>query len=84
MTTLYPITGGNIRVTHHIDAGERDAMGYYDYYYAYHIYEIEGQLHDQRVHVRARSYDDEPNQVLWLNKRNTLSPEQIELLSIGN
>jgi hypothetical protein len=45
------------RVTkeHHVDAGEGDADGYYDYYYAYHEYEID--FGDRRY--GARVYDDE-------------------------
>ncbi len=47
-----------VECTHHIDAGEQDADGFYDYYYEYDIYRF--TLGDQCL--VARSYSDTSTQ----------------------
>jgi hypothetical protein len=51
-----------MRKKHFVDHGERDAEGYYDFYYAYWEYEIE--FGDRRHGVRV--YDDQ-NDVAFVN-----------------
>ena len=41
------------------DAGEKDADGFYDYYYSGVVYLVR----DGGLHCKARSYDDEPDLV---------------------
>ncbi len=45
-----------VRKEHIVDAGEQDAAGRYDFYYAYHAYEV--VVEDRRYDIRV--YDDEP------------------------
>ena len=56
----------NVQVTHHVDAGEQDANGMYDYFYEYDIYEFS----DGRESLIARSYTDTPLQAHFLRIAN--------------
>ena len=49
------MTRPHVTKEHHVDAGEQDADGYWDYYYAYHEFEID--FGDRCYGVRV--YDDE-------------------------
>jgi hypothetical protein len=51
------VTTPQLTRQHFVDHGERDADGFYDYYYAYWEYDIE--IGDR--HYGARVYDDEPD-----------------------
>lgn len=46
-----------VETSHHIDAGEQDADGLYDYYYEYDVY----RFIDGEATLVARSYLDEPD-----------------------
>lgn len=48
-----------IEKRHEIDAGEKDANGYYDYYYEYDDY----LFSDGSLSILARSYSDSPEEV---------------------
>ena len=53
----------NVKITHHIDASEKDAQGMYEYYYEYDIYHFT----DGDKGCVARSYSDEPEEAHFLN-----------------
>jgi hypothetical protein len=55
-----------VRKEHFVDAGERDAAGLYDYYYAYWIF----SFRDGSLTLIARSYDDEPKKAHFLRKEH--------------
>lgn len=62
-----------IQCTHHVDAGEQDADGFYDDYYEYDIFLFTGS----DLTLKARSYSDEGSQVslmglLQANKHRAL------------
>lgn len=48
-----------VEKTHRVDAGEKDAQGYYDYYYEYDDYLFSNPSQT----VFARSYSDSPKEV---------------------
>ncbi|MGF6542169.1 hypothetical protein [Paraburkholderia youngii] len=52
-------------VSHHIDCGERDENGMYEYYYEYDIYEV-GK---GNVSYMARAYVDEPGDAHFLKMK---------------
>jgi len=52
-----------IQAEHHVDAGEKNANGYYDYYYAYTDFVVE--LNGLRAGFRL--YDNEPTLIItWI------------------
>ena len=51
----WPMT---VKVSHHVDASEPDADGFYDYHYEYDVYEFTDRVRT----LLARAYSDEPDQ----------------------
>lgn len=56
----------DIRKSHHVENGEPDEQGLFDYYYEYDIYEFR----ENGVCYVARSYTDEPQEAHFLRKES--------------
>lgn len=61
-----------IEKNHEIDASEKDANGYYDYYYEYNDY----LFSDETIPILARSYSDSPKEVSF---RAVLQEEKLRM-----
>jgi hypothetical protein len=51
-----------VEVSHHVDASEPDAQGFYDYHYEYDIFTFS----EGNVSFLARTYTDQPNEASFM------------------
>jgi len=63
----------NVSASHHIDKGNKDSQGQYEYHYEYDLYEFR----ENGICIIARSYTDEGTEAHFLRKEVSGNQEML-------